>query len=90
MLTAYWFQIEVTDRPSKSNWGFGVTAFDRTDAEAILRTHVFEGDVPAITHVTENIRFEDLERDHVRRNMGVMVERGVWFPKGYNPDGIIR
>lgn len=62
--------------------GFGVTAFDLDDAKNLLRSSIFGGErLPEIDSVIEDVAYDQLEEEHVKMNMGIMVERGVWFPK---------
>jgi hypothetical protein len=59
-----------------------VTAFSREDAFQLLR----DGDCPLSPYdpavrVTEDIKFADLDQDHVVPNMmGPMLFRGIWYP----------
>ena len=84
-LTRYWINFAIpSERPSPSyqiGRGVGVTAFDFEGAKRLVQDQVFQA-VPLfeIESVVENVTWDDLEKDHVAKNMGVMVERGVWFP----------
>jgi hypothetical protein len=72
------------DRPSIINRGCGVTAYDRADALNILQATVFaETSMPEIVEVIEDVDVRTLDQGHVIPKMGVVVERGVWFPRGY-------
>jgi hypothetical protein len=83
-LNRFWFRFERFSDPTALNFGCGVTAFDRSDAETILKSTVFANQsIPKIEDVIENIEFEMLESRHVAPNIGVMSVRGVWFPQGY-------
>jgi hypothetical protein len=35
---------------------------------------------PELGAVIEGVRVPDLDQDHVVPNMGVIVQRGVWYP----------
>ena len=83
-LNRFWFRFERFSEPTSLNFGCGVTAFDRSDAERILKSTVFaDQNMPRIEDVVENIEFEMLESHHVAPNIGVMSVRGVWFPLGH-------
>lgn len=58
----------------------GVTAVDRSDAERLLKAHVFADQVPGVTGVVEAVDVRDLDRGHVLPNMGGPSRRGVWWP----------
>ncbi len=61
--------------------GCGVTAYTEEDAIRLIREVALEGaPLPAIEHIHEDFPFDMLDVNHVIPNMGVMVERGVWFP----------
>ena len=74
MLMPFWFH---TDR----GLGFGGTAESRQAAEKLLRDYRYLGGNLHIVGVTENIRFEDLDQNHVVPNAGPMVVRGIWYPR---------
>ena len=60
--------------------GCGVSATDLDDAEALLRESLFDGDLPTVRRVVEDLDVRDLDENHVRPNMGDPSVRGVWFP----------
>jgi hypothetical protein len=82
MLTKYW----ITFVPSEEllayslGLGAGVTAFDDTDAMSLLADAIGRERLPAVQSVASNVRFDDLERNHVQKNLGNMAVRGVWYP----------
>ena len=82
-LHRFWFRFE----PSADDLfvgralGCGVTAVDRRDAEDLLRTKVFHGELPQIVEVIEDADVRDLDQGHVIPNMGDPSIRGVWFPR---------
>ena len=84
ILHRFWFTFSDPPQFSPLGLGCGVTAYDYADALAILKTTVF-GEKPALTikSVTEDIDIRTLDQDQVIPNMGVVVNRGVWFPLGY-------
>lgn len=61
--------------------GCGVTAYTEEDAIHILKTEMFSSTgVPKIKLIKANIDVNTLEEKHVRPNMGVVSNRGIWFP----------
>ncbi|MBN9361573.1 MULTISPECIES: hypothetical protein [unclassified Devosia] len=78
---AYWITFDQQQSPSVLNLGAGVTAIDRSDAESLIREHVFPlyGE-RGITAVLDDVDVRDLDAAHVRPNIGNVLERGVWFP----------
>ena len=88
MLTRYWITFKDRgDYPFYGGvfgFGVGVTAYDLDDAKRLLQRAIFEDrEVPEIKDVIEGVTYDQLEQNHVARNMGAMVVRGVWFPKGF-------
>jgi hypothetical protein len=86
VLKRYWFEFSggAEALPAGLGFGCGVTAFDRADAEALLRERVFGGaEPPPVANVIENVSVPDLEAGHVLPNMDPPSSRGVWFPRGY-------
>ena len=74
MLKPFWFH---TDH----GLGFGVTTESRQAAEKLLQDYRYpDGDLNIVA-VTENVRFEDLDQNHVAPNAGPMVVRGIWYPQ---------
>jgi hypothetical protein len=68
--------------PSKHGpLGFGVTAFDLEDALQIIASfgYVLPDDGSKL-RVTQGVKFDDLDKNHVVPNMGPMVVRGLWYP----------
>lgn len=76
LLKTYWIESPRSNIP-----GFGVTAFSREDAFQLLDAcgHSLSIDDPQIS-VTEGIRIEDLDQEHIVPNIGSLVFRGVWYP----------
>ena len=64
-------------------YGVGVTAYNIEDAKSMLLEKMFSKGLPPIENVIENVKYDDLDEGHVRPNMGVIVCRGIWYPKGY-------
>ena len=76
-LTAYWIESPEVETP----FGYGVTAFSKDDALALVRSRGLRLPADAAQiHITENIRVADLDASHVVPNIGPIVVRGVWFP----------
>jgi hypothetical protein len=81
-LRRFWFSFEGLPPFSVLTVGCGVTAYTYDDALQILKDKVFEQSLPACS-VIEDIDISTLDEHHVRPNMGVVTQRGVWFPLGY-------
>ena len=75
LLTSYW----IAAPGPKLASSFGVTAYSIEDAFSLLAEAGYPFDQNEVT-VIENIRFEDLDPNHIVPNMGPMVLRGVWYP----------
>lgn len=84
ILHRFWFTFADPPQFSPLGLGCGVTAYDYADASNLLKATVF-GEMPALTiqSVTEDVDIQTLDRNHVIPNMGIAVNRGVWFPLGY-------
>ncbi|MEM1179807.1 MAG: hypothetical protein AAGM22_15780 [Acidobacteriota bacterium] len=86
----YWFRFDPKDprvRAAGAGLGCGVTAFTRDDAEVLIRRQVFEGEaLPPIQEVAEGVDVSTLDQDHVLPNLGLVVDRRVWFPRLLAPD----
>ena len=81
-LRRFWFSFEGLPSFSVLNVGCGVTAYTYDDALHLLKDRVFAQSLPACS-VIEDIDISTLDENHVRPNMGVVTQRGVWFPLGY-------
>lgn len=83
-LTRYWFTFQAKEDPndlSILNAGCGITAYDLDDAKHFLVEVVF----PVygrreIASVQEDVDVSQLDSNHIRPNMGIPSNRGVWFP----------
>jgi hypothetical protein len=80
-LRRFWFRFDGPSLPPGVGHGCGVTAFDRDDAEQLLRDTVFGGEPLPDGHVTEDVDVSALDPHHVAPNMGDATLRGVWFPR---------
>ena len=85
-LRRYWYSFEADSLGGFSplRLGCGITAFNRVDADAILRLVALKEDnVPVVSGVIEDVDISSLDGGHVVPNMGSCAVRGVWFPQGY-------
>jgi hypothetical protein len=61
-----------------------VTAHDREDAIEIMRQQLFaSSEMPSIVRCIEDVDVSKLDQKHVIPNMGLVVVRGIWFPRGF-------
>jgi hypothetical protein len=75
LLTRYWFR-------SRKGLGVGVTAFNVEDARSLIRLNTFLMSYePIFDSYIENVNIHDLDQNHVIPNMGVVVDRGIWYPR---------
>jgi hypothetical protein len=83
----FWFEFEIPSAfgyPPGIGIGCGITAFDYTDAISIMDQKVFTGmKRPPFKRVIENVDIGTLDQGHVIPNMKPPVDRGIWFPIGY-------
>jgi hypothetical protein len=76
ILTTYWIEFGKV-----LGMQYGVTAYSFDDAIFLLQQKAFRTDkIPAVKNVIENIKVKDLDQNHVIPNMGLITERGIWFP----------
>ena len=66
--------------------GAGVTAFSEADATMLMKQTFGSDRLPAIQSIVTGVRYDELERNHVQKNLGNMAVRGVWYPS-YNLHG---
>jgi hypothetical protein len=86
MLKMFWFKFEADSKlwPTALNLGCGVTAYNYEDAVNILKERVFAGKpFPKVSELLLDVNVQDLDPGHVVPNMGVVTQRGVWFPLGF-------
>ena len=74
MLTAFWFK-------TFDIMGYGVTAESLDAAKRILRDYGYPRAGETITSIVENVKIADLDENHVVRNCGPIVVRGIWHPR---------
>jgi hypothetical protein len=80
LLTRYWFTFTKTSKPSPLNIGCGVTAFSYADALDLLRERLAPEDLARVAGHSANIDVSTLDPGHVLPNMGIVSNRGIWFP----------
>jgi hypothetical protein len=82
-LYRFWFRFHNPPQFSPLGLGCGITAFNRADANMILRDEVFKeyGEL-IIDTVVEKVDIRTLDQLHVVPNMGQILIRGVWWPIG--------
>ena len=75
-LKRFWFE-------ARKNHGIGVTAYDLEDARTIVRSCAWAMSYgPDFDRFIENIDITELDQGHVVPNMGIVIDRGIWFPLG--------
>ncbi|WP_139237297.1 hypothetical protein [Polaromonas sp. YR568] len=82
LLHLFWFSFDSLPPFSVLAAGCGVTAYSHDDALHLLKERVFNQALPACS-VIEDIDVRTLDENHVLPNMGLVTQRGVWFPLGY-------
>ena len=88
-LKRFWFEFEFENKsvyhmPPGIGIGCGVTAFDSEDAITLMDEKVFiTMKRPPLKKVIEDVDIRELDQHHVIPNMGTPVDRGIWFPLGY-------
>ena len=86
MLTRYWITFaapEETLTDHSLGLGVGVTGFDQADALKLVEAALGMERLPTVGSILPDVSFDDLERNHVQKNLGNMAVRGVWYPR-YN------
>ena len=59
-----------------------MTAYDRCDAESIVSADpTVMSFKPMFRECVEDVDVSQLDQGHVIPNMGIVVDRGIWFPK---------
>ena len=86
-LHRFWIQFKNPPRLSSLSIGCGVTAWNHLDAIAILNlTVLLEHPDLIVDSAKEDVDVRELNTGHVLPNMGILSNRGVWFPLGYQID----
>lgn len=87
----FWFEFsENSERPLPLGLklGCGISGYDYDDAVDIARRVIFEGKtIPPLSNKVEDVDISQLDKNHVRPNMGDFLQRGVWYPLGYSELG---
>jgi hypothetical protein len=84
LLRRYWVTFTPEPQFTPLSMGCGVTAFDRNDAIRILTKDILSNEKNlVIKNIVEDIDVSTLDQGHVIPNMGLVTERGIWFPLGY-------
>jgi hypothetical protein len=73
MMKQYWFSIQ-------PGLGYGVTAESVTEAEKLLASFGYPRTGEKIINITEDVRLDTLDQNHVVPNCGPLMMRGIWFP----------
>lgn len=85
VLHRFWFTFIDPPNFSPLNMGCGVMAYDYDDAIEILCHRVFPRVGTLIVEsAKEDIDVQVLDRNHVIPNIGLVTNRGVWFPLGFS------
>jgi hypothetical protein len=86
-LTRFWITFSVDrDRSNPPSYlllsrGCGVTAQNLDDAIGLLKEKLFGDDpMPGVKSVVEDVDISTLDPGHVLPNIGISVDRGVWYP----------
>ncbi len=85
-MNRYWivFRVPLSPEYLWLSLGCGVTARDREDALGLVQERILAGGAPPpIEKITEHIDVSTLDMDHVLPNIGNVLVRGIWFPKGF-------
>jgi hypothetical protein len=85
-LHRFWIEFDRVDQgslPAGTALGCGVTAADRNEALEMIAQSIFDGTLPPLQRLVEDVDVTDLDSRHVRPNMGNPALRGIWYPLGY-------
>jgi hypothetical protein len=77
----YWLMFDNLPQFSGLGLGAGITAHSEQEACEIAAAN-FGNDIEVKSVSTINTA-DEIEQNHVRPNMGNLLIRGVWFPKGF-------
>lgn len=84
MLGKFWINFHASQKSALRSLGLGlgagVTARDEDDALTLLFEKIPNARNLEISEVLCDVIYDELENDHVKKNMGDMSSRGVWFP----------
>ncbi len=86
-LVRYWINFSLDGFNGKivtragAKLGCGVTAYTEEDAIHIFKSEMFPNTgIPEIKSIKVNIDINTLDDNHIRPNMGVVSNRGIWLP----------
>ncbi len=83
-LKRFWIEFENAPKFSPLGIGMGITCENIRIALAMADTAIKNrGLVLNVRSIAEDIDVRTLDQTHVVPNMGVVSNRGVWFPMGY-------
>jgi hypothetical protein len=75
LLKRFWFKTE-------EGLGIGVTAYSIDDAKSLVISEALAMSYrPIFDSYVEDIDIHKLDQNHVMPNMGIVVNRGIWYPK---------
>ena len=82
-----WYWIRFTgvssSLPAGVALGCGVSSIDIYRALQLVERVVFEGELPHVAEVVEDVDLDRLDPNHVLPNIGNPLVEGVWFPLGF-------
>ncbi|TKR33562.1 hypothetical protein FCE95_04510 [Luteimonas gilva] len=83
-LRCFWFKFRNPPTHSPLGLGCGITAYDHSDALSIFEEKV-QSIYPQlqITEAIEDVDIRSLDAGHVLPNMGLVTNRGIWFPLAF-------
>jgi hypothetical protein len=62
--------------------GCGVTGLDLEDCLELIRQQILKGEtLPPVKNVVEDVDVSNLDVNHVLPNIGLVIKRGIWFPR---------
>jgi hypothetical protein len=79
-LKRYWFTFTKGPVPSPLNIGCGVSASSYEDALELMQERFGRELLQRVVGHVDNIDVSTLDPGHVLPNMGVVSNRGIWFP----------
>lgn len=78
-MEVFWIEPTGPDLPRGAGFGLGVTAIDLDDALALVREKVGPCEIGSSRVIRS---MDEVEQNHVRKNMGNFLKRGIWYPNG--------
>ena len=77
----YWLTFANLPKFSELGFGAGITAYSEQEACEIAALNF--GSEIKVKSIRPIRTVDEVEQNHVRPNMGNLLVRGVWFPKGF-------